>query len=163
MKFPPAPPLKPLDVARTPRVAPRALSPSDLSPSAALIKPHQSQHDRLVGQTQKWVAQTFFGTLMKQMEDSPFKSDLFSGGHGGQAFSSLYHQQLTERMARGAGGKLVHAIVEGIEAKQAKKNPPTGIQGSAKTQDRHSNPRELYRGPHKRTHPHRREALDLLS
>src|SRR4051794_5446497 len=159
MKFPAAPPLKPLALSRTPRVAPRPLAPPDLSPSGALKKPRQSQHDRLVKQTEKWVAQTFFGTLMKQMEDSPFKSDLFSGGRGGQAFASLYHQQLTERMARGAGGKLVHTIVDRIEAKQ-KKDSTSALQGSQKTEDRRSNPRETYRGPRKRAH---HQTLDLLS
>ena len=29
---------------------------------------------------QKWVGQTFFGTLLKQMHESPFKSELWSGG-----------------------------------------------------------------------------------
>ena len=85
-----------------------------------------SQHDQLVSTTRKWVAQTFFGTLMKQMEDSPFKSDLFSGGRGGEAFSSLYHQQLVDRMARAAGDKLVNAIVRRIEATSAyQKQQPT--------------------------------------
>ena len=82
-------------------------------------KPAPTQHDRLVKQTQTWVAQTFFGTLLKQMRDSPFKSDLFEGGRGGQAFQSLYDQQLSERMARGAGAKLVNSIVHRIEARAA--------------------------------------------
>ena len=79
-------------------------------------------------QTQNWVAQTFFGTLLKQMDDSPFKSDLFSGGRGGEAFSSLYHQRLAERMAGGAGAKLVHSIVRRVEAKAAyqKQQPGSG-------------------------------------
>ena len=76
-----------------------------------------SQHERLVKQTQKWVGQTFYGTLMKQMHESPFKSELFDGGRGGQAFGSLYDQQLVERMSRGAGQNLVNAIVHRIEAR----------------------------------------------
>lgn len=78
-----------------------------------------SQHDRLVKQTRSWVAQTFFGTLMKQMRESPFKSELFDGGRGGQAFGSMYDQQLAERMARGAGSHLVNSIVHRIEARAA--------------------------------------------
>src|SRR5215207_7575011 len=119
MEFPAAKPLKPLDLARTPRASVRPVAPGDLSHASRLAKAPQTQHDKIVGQTQKWVAQTFFGTLLKQMEESPFKSDLFSGGRGGQAFSSLYHQQLTDRMARGAGSKLVNAIVRRIEATSA--------------------------------------------
>src|SRR5438874_9533015 len=78
-----------------------------------------SDHDKLVKQAQIWVSQTFFGTLLKQMRESPFKSELFSGGRGGQAFSGLYDQHLAERMARGAGSKLVSSIVRKIEGKTA--------------------------------------------
>src|SRR5439155_15044461 len=79
----------------------------------------QSDHDKLVKQAQIWVSQTFFGTLLKQMRQSPFKSEMFSGGRGGEAFSSLYDQQLAQRMARGAGHKLVNSIVRKIEARSA--------------------------------------------
>jgi Rod binding domain-containing protein len=119
MKFPAAPALKPLDLSRTPRASVRPLAAGDLSPSSRLTKSSSTEHDRITQQTEKWVAQTFFGTLLKQMEDSPFKSDLFSGGRGGQAFSSMYHQQLTDRIARGAGQKLVKSIVRRIEATKA--------------------------------------------
>ena len=78
-----------------------------------------SAHDKLVKQAQVWVSQTFFGTLLKQMRESPFKSELFSGGRGGQAFSELYDQRLAERMSRGAGTKLVNSIVRKIEGKAA--------------------------------------------
>ena len=119
MKFPAAPALKPLDLAATARPSVRALGAGDLSRASRLTQAAPTQHDRIVAQTEKWVAQTFFGTLLKQMENSPFKSDLFSGGRGGQAFSSLYHQQLTERMARSAGDQLVKTIVRRIEATAA--------------------------------------------
>jgi Rod binding domain-containing protein len=111
-------------------------------------QPLADQHGRLVEQTRKWVAQTFFGTLMKQMEDSPFKSDLFSGGRGGEAFSSLYHQQLVDRMSRAAGDKLVNAIVRRIEAntayqKQRGVPPAPPAEGGAAARDHsgHSNTR----------------------
>jgi Rod binding domain-containing protein len=64
---------------------------------------------------QKWVGQTFFGTILKQMHNSPFKSELWSGGRGGEAFSTLYDQHLAERMARGAGRGLSNAIVKHIQ------------------------------------------------
>ena len=59
--------------------------PPTLSP-ASQARPAAAEHDQLTQQAQKWVAQTFFGTLLKQMHDSPFKSELFSGGRGGEAF-----------------------------------------------------------------------------
>ena len=77
------------------------------------------RHTQLVHQSEKLVAQTFYGALLKQMHDSPFKSDLFNGGRGGQAFGALYDQHLCERMARGVGSKLVNSIVRRIEAKAA--------------------------------------------
>lgn len=79
----------------------------------------KSEHDQLVDKTRSWVSLTFFGTLLKQMRDSPFKSELFSGGQGGQAFGGLYDQQLADHMARGAGSKLVNSIVRRIEANSA--------------------------------------------
>ena len=78
-----------------------------------------TQHDALRKQAEIFVASAFFGTLMKQMRESPFKSELFSGGRGGQAFGSLYDQQMSERMSRGAGSKLVNSIVRKIEASAA--------------------------------------------
>src|SRR4051794_20227889 len=84
---------------------------------ARLAPPAATDHDKLVHKTQVWVAQTFFGTLLKQMHDSPFKSDLFNGGRGGQAVGALYDQHLCERMAKGVGSKLVNSIVRRIEAK----------------------------------------------
>ena len=76
-----------------------------------------SHHDKLLKQAQTWVGQTFFGTMLKQMRESPFKSQLFDGGRGGEAFGALYDQQLAERMSRGAGTNLVHSIVRRLEAR----------------------------------------------
>lgn len=58
------------------------------------------------------VGATFFGTLLKQMHQSPFKSEIFSGGRGEEAFSPLLNQHLVDRMSRGAGEKLVRSIVK---------------------------------------------------
>jgi len=96
------------------KIQPTSQSQAKL-PDAHGARAPLSQHQQLEKQTQVWVAQTFFGTLLKQMHDSPFKSDLFSGGRGGEAFGSLYDQHLAQRMARGAGSKLVHSIVKKIE------------------------------------------------
>ncbi|CAN5599255.1 hypothetical protein BH09PLA1_BH09PLA1_32890 [soil metagenome] len=76
------------------------------------------RHAQLEKQASNLVAQTFFGTLLKQMRDSPFKDEMFSGGRGGEAFGSMYDQHLAEHMARGAGKKLVNAIVKRFEAKR---------------------------------------------
>jgi Rod binding domain-containing protein len=123
-----------------PDAAAAARRPLKLDSSGRIAEPRNvaaasnaSQHDQLTAQTQKWVAQTFFGTLLKQMGDSPFKSELFSGGRGGEAFSSLYHQQLADRMAHASGTKLVNSIVKGIENKQAKdREAGVRVQGAEK-------------------------------
>jgi Rod binding domain-containing protein len=77
------------------------------------------RHTELVKQTEKWVSQTFYGALLKQMRNSPFKSEMFDGGRGGEAFNSMFDQQLADRMSRSAGGKLVNAIVAKIEHRQS--------------------------------------------
>jgi Rod binding domain-containing protein len=104
-----------------------ALSSVNTFKTFAQPRAAMGQHEQLVEQTRKWVSQTFFGAMLKQMRDSTFKSELFSGGQGGQAFSSLHDQYLAEHMARGAGNKLVNGIVRRIEANAAyrKNHAPT--------------------------------------
>lgn len=112
--------LSPLDLAGVVyrQAKPRDSLPATTSPmndlpglSPLSAGPALSQDARLEAQARQLVSQTFFGTMLKQMRDSPFKSDLFEGGRGGQAFSSLYDQKLVEQMSRGAGKKLVDSIV----------------------------------------------------
>ncbi len=96
------------------------------------------EHEQLVKQTQNWVAQTFFGTLLKQMHDSPFKSEMFSGGRGGEAFTSLYDQHLAQKLAHGTGKKIVNALVRKIEAKKAKERAGNAVQSLAPSRDTNS-------------------------
>jgi len=106
------------------------LSPTDLLPGVRHSK--DTAHDALVKQTQIWVSQTFFGALLKQMRESPFRSELMDGGRGGQAFGSMFDQHLADRMARGSGKKLVNAIVRKIEAKKAYEKQKSSTQPAAK-------------------------------
>ena len=73
------------------------------------------KHEELVKETQKWVATTFYGTLLKQMRDDPFHSDLFDGGRGGEMFQGMLDQELADRASRSMAPKLVNAIVSKIE------------------------------------------------
>ncbi|MCC7349997.1 MAG: rod-binding protein [Phycisphaerales bacterium] len=77
-------------------------------------KSPDGKHEQLTRAAQKWVAQTFYGAMLKQMRNSPFKSELFSGGRGGEAFGSMLDQTLAERMAHGTNNKLVRSIVREI-------------------------------------------------
>lgn len=79
----------------------------------------RSQQEQIREQAQKWVAQTFFGTMLKQMRNSPFKSELFSGGRGGEAFTSMFDQHLADRMARGAGRRLSDSIARQLSRRSA--------------------------------------------
>jgi len=79
----------------------------------------ETRHQKLVAQTQKWVAMTFYGQLLKEMRQSPFRSKLFDGGSGGEAFGALYDQELASRMGGSATNKLVDAIVRQIEGNTA--------------------------------------------
>ncbi|HEX4053675.1 MAG TPA: hypothetical protein VHX86_05375 [Tepidisphaeraceae bacterium] len=77
-----------------------------------------SRHDKLVKQTRKWVAMSFFEPLLKQVREDPFHSTMLDGGEAGKAFGSMYDERLAESMTSDASDSLVHSIVDRIEAKQ---------------------------------------------
>jgi hypothetical protein len=104
---PAAPPLGPLDDSDT-----------DFAPGLPQ-RNTQDPHDKVVETARKLVAQTFYGTMLKQMRDSPFKSEMFEGGRGGQAFSPLLDQHLAEHMTRATDNHLVNAIARKLEGKAA--------------------------------------------
>jgi Rod binding domain-containing protein len=79
----------------------------------------ETRHLALVKQTQKWVAQSFYGTMLKQMRKSPFHSEMFDGGRGGQMFHALMDQQLAGHMSQRTAPGLVNAIVQKIEGGRA--------------------------------------------
>lgn len=85
---------------------------------------HQSQQQsnaedahraELTRNAQKLISQTFFGPMLRQMRSSPFKSELFSGGRGGEVFNTLFDQQIADRMASGTNNRLVAAVVRRLE------------------------------------------------
>ncbi len=81
----------------------------------------QEHHQQLVEQSEKWVAQTFYGQLLKQMHESPFKNEKFEGGRGGEAFGQMFDQKLADKMSKGAGSSLVRSLVKRIEKNEAHK------------------------------------------
>src|SRR6185437_7195997 len=99
-----------------------ALRPGSASRNSAPMTPHDK---KLMKNSQRLVSQTFFGTLLKQMHNSPFKSKLFSGGRGGEAFSSMLDQHLADRMATGSGHKLANAIYNSLKRVESRKNGKT--------------------------------------
>ena len=119
------PALKPLDLAKHPKFELKSLElgmhekPNLAGGSLQALQKGPLKHDDARKQAEKFVSQAFFATILKQMRESPFKSELFAGGRGGEAFGSLYDQQLADRMSRGVGNKLVNSIVRKIEAAKA--------------------------------------------
>jgi Rod binding domain-containing protein len=82
------------------------------------MKLDPAQHGELDRLARVMVAQTFFGPMLRQMRNSPFKSELFSGGRGGQAFQAQLDQKLAERMASApSGNRLAKSIVKSLERK----------------------------------------------
>jgi len=100
------------------------LHPQQLGGRFVMARPKaggDKAHEALVKQTEKWVSQTFYGEMLKEMRKSPFKSKIFDGGDGGQAFTEMFDQQLADKMSKGAGRSLVDSIVNKIEAGRAYK------------------------------------------
>ena len=107
-----------MDVRTTQSLLPpqaRANVPAAMNPLQNVAGADGAQTERLTHEAQRWVSQTFFGTLLKQMHDSPFKADWVTGGRGGEAFTTLYDQHLADRMARASGRQLVQSIVRQIQ------------------------------------------------
>ncbi|MGN6505007.1 MAG: rod-binding protein [Tepidisphaeraceae bacterium] len=96
----------------SPAAQPPRLGSADSAPGASLVKGPLTHDQQVEQQARTWVAQTFFGTLLKQMRDSPFKSEVFSGGRGGEAFQQMFDSRLAMHMTRGVGSKLVRPLVK---------------------------------------------------
>jgi Rod binding domain-containing protein len=96
-----------------------ALHSAGASKHAAAMSPHDK---KLMKHSQRLVSQTFFGTMLKQMRNSPFKSKILDGGRGGEAFHSLLDQHLADRMASGSGKKLANAIYHHLKRFETARN-----------------------------------------
>jgi Rod binding domain-containing protein len=125
----PVPELKPLDTGSRnhPSAAAELLPLGEAQYQHASSRPPKTEHDKIQETARKWVSQTFYGAMLKQMRESPFKSELFAGGRGGQAIATLMDQHLADHMSRAAGSKLVNAIARKLEAKagyEKQERPP---------------------------------------
>ena len=87
-------------------------------PIAAVKTPNPVGGSPLVKQSQRFISHAFFGTILKQMHESPWRSGMFSGGQAGRSFESLMDDRLAERMANNpTSQKLVRSIVKRLEKK----------------------------------------------
>jgi Rod binding domain-containing protein len=96
---------------------------SQLNAMLSHARKHQKldPHDELTHNAQELVSQSFFGTLLKQAQQSPFHSDMFEGGKGGAAYQEMFNQKIAEHMSRGAGSKLVRPLIHKFQAGKAYK------------------------------------------
>ncbi|MGF1633412.1 MAG: rod-binding protein [Phycisphaerae bacterium] len=90
----------------------------------------------------KWVAQTFYGQMLKQMRSSPFGTEWANGGRGGEAYQGMLDMHLAEGMTNGPGKPLVDAIVRRMtgqkaymQTQQLKQTPPAEPSGMEAQQD----------------------------
>jgi hypothetical protein len=60
--------------------------------------------------SQVLVNQFFMGSMLKQMRESPFKNEMFSGGKGGDAYAGLFDQHISEN----AGGRIAKSLVKSM-------------------------------------------------
>mgnify|MGYP006273423515 CR=1 FL=1 len=68
------------------------------------------------------VGMALFLPLLKQARENPFRTDLFHGGQGEDAFAARLDEELADRLAKRSGGELVEAIVSKWRAAE-KPNP----------------------------------------
>lgn len=107
----------------------KPLSATDFIPGAKTSESREAQIDK---QTRKWVSETFYGSLLKQMRNSPFKSKIFDGGRGAEAFSPLLDQQLADHIGAAKSNKLVRAIVNDIARKTSRTSSPVSAGSQAR-------------------------------
>lgn len=94
---------------------------AEIAPRDVIATPKLTEYGQLEQQAKNLVGTTFYATLLKQMHDSPFKSELFSGGRGGEAFNSMYDQHLATAMAQRSGDRIARPIIKRYQKNLADK------------------------------------------
>lgn len=72
--------------------------------------PEPTRDSEIRQKAQIIVNQFFVGTMLKQMRQSPFKDEMFSGGKGGQAYQGMFDRQIAER----AGNRIAKTLVDSL-------------------------------------------------
>lgn len=73
----------------------------------------------------EFVGNIFYGTLIKQMQESSFKTKYFSGGRGEEVFQGQLGIELAQRLGRSANNPVADKLATAIEKR-------VGIQVPAK-------------------------------
>lgn len=79
------------------------------------------------------VGNLFYGTLMKQMNDSKIKGKYFHGGRGEEAFRSQLSMELARRMGQSPTNPVVNRMFEAVEKRMGAETRdaslPAGVDG----------------------------------
>lgn len=79
---------------------------------AKALRPEESVAEKELRKTgEKLVGQVFLAPMLRQMRESPFKDEIFSGGRGGAAFASMLDQEI---VSRASGSSMSSGIVDNI-------------------------------------------------
>jgi hypothetical protein len=89
------------------------------------------QQTKLEKSSSTLVNQFFMGSMLKQMRNSPFKNDMFSGGKGGEAYSGLFDQRLAEHSGNRIAKSLVNSMVKQYSKTAAGVAPAADVTGGA--------------------------------
>ena len=66
----------------------------------------------------KVVGRVFYGTLLKQMRESSFKTEIGHGGRGEEVFAAQLHELLAERMGELPNNNLADVLYKAYERQQ---------------------------------------------
>jgi len=81
------------------------------APSFAAELDARSDTDRVREAAEQLVGIALIKPLLEQARENPFKTELFHGGPGEEAFGAQLDQHLADRMAKRAGGSIVDAVM----------------------------------------------------
>ncbi|MCB9855637.1 MAG: rod-binding protein [Phycisphaerales bacterium] len=106
-----------------------------IADSAAQIADGQDDGDlrKIVGE---FVGNVFYGTLLRQMDQSTIKGEYMHGGRGEEIFQSQLHMEYAKRLGRAPGDPIADRIYDAMtrgkrEAEQrASRTVPTDGQGA---------------------------------
>jgi Rod binding domain-containing protein len=83
-----------------------------IPPVATSTRPKPTE---LREKVQEWVSQAFVGEMLKQARNSPFKSEVFSGGKAGDTYQQMYDQHVVQQVAPAMSGGLVDSLVRRLD------------------------------------------------
>ena len=84
-------------------------------PIAAQKQPDPVLRER-VGE---FVGNVFYGTLLKELQNSNLKSDLMHGGRGEEVFRGMLNMELARRMGQSPGDPIANRIHQALVRKHA--------------------------------------------